>query len=68
MKLRPCPFCGSKQIGKGTDTVLFDIWGRHLQFCFCKKCGAQGERNADIVKAINAWNRRTNYDTDDKTD
>ncbi len=60
LKLRECPFCGSKQVGKGTDTVLFDIWGRNLQFCFCKECGARGEKNADIVEAINAWNRRAN--------
>lgn len=72
-EFRPCPFCGSEDIGVGDQlldvlmngpdapcTALKRIWAR------CNYCGAHGrEKTADIVYpqeevavAVEGWNHR----------
>lgn len=64
-QLKPCPFCGGKV--KSEIKTLGDQYGlyRILFFkCQNKDCGAiisfnNGETYSDYMKAIEAWNRRT---------
>lgn len=48
-KLKPCPFCGSKNI-------LLTNWG--LWRCWCKDCLAKTSDELKKIDAIEAWNRR----------
>lgn len=56
-KIKPCPFCGAKEIAVLKDTSLLfgeDFTRYHV---ICKNCAAQifrGERE----EAIDAWNMR----------
>lgn len=63
-ELKPCPFCGGKDIRKITTLSFCEIF-----CCKCKACIQRGlymgkydcleEAEADFgVKATNAWNRR----------
>lgn len=45
-KLKPCPFCGSDQIGGVHDTV------------YCGPCGASVKDERPLSNAIAKWNRR----------
>lgn len=67
IKLKPCPFCGGK--GELRRESLIFSWVQH-SFVRCEKCFARGEEittsteySAD-EKAIEAWNRRTENETD----
>ena len=48
-ELKPCPFCGSKNIG---DTGLW----RHV--ITCHQCGAKSAPFSSWDNAVNAWNNR----------
>ena len=48
-ELKPCPFCGSKNIG---DTGLW----RHV--ISCHHCGARSAPFSSWDNAVNAWNNR----------
>ena len=49
LKLKPCPFCGSDDLGMNGGS----------EYVFCRGCGAEGAWNDDNVEeAIAAWNRR----------
>lgn len=59
-KLKPCPFCGSKNIA---DHGKYNTWIN------CIDCGAEGPiRGVELWKtkedAIEAWNRRASDDSD----
>lgn len=54
-KLKPCPFCGGKNIYKGIIYVPFQA-----QMFKCYKCGAEvcfGAKHEPF--ATEAWNRRS---------
>lgn len=48
-ELKPCPFCGSKNI-------RLTNWG--LYRCWCSDCLAQAADSISKKEAIKAWNRR----------
>lgn len=52
MKLKKCPFCGTKNViaAGGTATP---------PFVRCNDCGATGPTRQTYEEAIEAWNRRT---------
>ena len=45
-ELKPCPFCGSKNVADMNGWVQ------------CLNCNATGPDNFDHLRAIEAWNRR----------
>lgn len=55
MKLKPCPFCGSKEIGieasGNTDTD-------YVYFGYCWDCGGNGPIKDTEEKAAEGWNNR----------
>lgn len=51
-KLKPCPFCGNKDIGLLNSSSGCSV--------ICEHCGAQSEYMDEIKLAIEAWNRRKN--------
>ena len=54
-ELKPCPFCG------GTEVKMANAGFNHTAIrCQNDKCNAQGLRDYDPIKAIEAWNRRPN--------
>ena len=61
-KLKPCPFCGGKDIsikpydpfdGMQGNLTVHRVW--------CRKCGAQVEQK-EVLNAIEYWNRRADND------
>lgn len=48
-ELKPCPFCGSKN-------VVVSNWG--LWRCWCQECLAKTSDEIKRADAIEAWNRR----------
>ena len=53
MELKPCPFCGSQDIG------LWTSYGyEYLNYVWCGGCGAKTESFPEEAQAIEAWNRR----------
>ena len=46
-KLKPCPFCGSKNVADMNGWVQ------------CLNCNASGPDNYDHLKAVEAWNKRS---------
>lgn len=55
-QLKPCPFCGSKDIGTSYHLPMFgeDM----LYFVVCNDCGAMSYHSRVEKRAIEAWNRR----------
>lgn len=51
--LKPCPFCGSKNVGAETFKP-FEL----VYWVECKVCGSSGSRTTSLDKAVDAWNRR----------
>lgn len=71
-KLKPCPFCGSKDIGV-KDTILDRHMGNDCPssatrkvWAYCRYCGAEGSKHTGdfvydseiMAAAIEKWNRR----------
>jgi Lar family restriction alleviation protein len=52
VKLKPCPFCGSKDIKIGMTEAL------EFLYCYCNSCNSKGELCNMEESAIEAWNRR----------
>ena len=50
-KLKPCPFCGSKNV---TVCELYPS-----SYARCRACGAEGSLRDSHDEAAAAWNRRT---------
>ena len=46
--LEPCPFCAATPVVSSTLAY----------FVLCVRCEARGPRQADRVRAIEAWNKR----------
>ena len=49
VELKPCPFCGSKDI---------KLCGSHVYWVICNGCYAKTAIDAQKKKAIEFWNRR----------
>ncbi|MDE9480009.1 Lar family restriction alleviation protein [Xenorhabdus bovienii] len=56
-KLKPCPFCGSKNIGSHWYTEDGKRW-----FIYCNDCPAAILDQENKQKAMSAWNQRANND------
>lgn len=56
-RLKPCPFCGSRDVDYhgGID----DVYDHYRVVCF--NCGAATAQKPTRTEADEAWNRRTNY-------
>lgn len=52
-KMKPCPFCGSKELRLWEDRTF---GGGYSVYCWM--CGSQGREDLDKEVAIAAWNRR----------
>ena len=60
--LKPCPFCGSKNLSCFNDGYLIQI--------FCNACGARTglhQHDPKCDKAVEAWNRRAENVKDQPT-
>lgn len=57
IKLKPCPFCGSKA----------DKYHDYVGYCVvqCRCCGIGTLHKRDESEVINDWNRRTNNEPAD---
>lgn len=55
-ELKPCPFCGCKNIAVGR----FLNYGRKLIQFHCPKCNAHSGVSEDEQRAIKHWNMRYN--------
>lgn len=53
-ELKPCPFCGCKDIG--IETI--EKYENH--YLYCKHCNIEQPLYNSLEEAIDAWNRRTN--------
>jgi len=51
-ELKPCPFCGSEDIGYHCEIGTFSSWC----YCFCPKCGETGSSAPSQEQARAAWN------------
>ena len=60
-KLKPCPFCGSKNVVSSNEHSYDAIYNYYVE---CKECGAKGGLaiyscdKCGPEEAIRAWNRR----------
>ena len=57
-ELKPCPFCGSKDVEIRWHAPLFGEMAM-LNYVICNDCGAMGSHKILESEAIKAWNRRT---------
>ena len=54
--LKPCPFCGSKDVG-----VYEDIYGNYaniLKCVLCRTCNCRTSARRNENEVVEAWNRR----------
>ena len=55
-ELKPCPFCGSRNIDFGVMTGTMSGW----TYCQCEECLAEIHVLSPLIdEAIKAWNRRS---------
>ena len=55
-ELKPCPFCGSDDVGTG---FKYPEYGETLKhFVVCNKCGSKTADYRKKQTAIHAWERR----------
>ncbi len=63
-ELRPCPFCGNKNVSVVTDNLEYSLgfvdFADFQVICSTtsKGCGATSGKYSDKDEAIEAWNRR----------
>ena len=63
-ELKPCPFCGSRDISKKTELADCTIWCndcgvRISRWLYCGKYDCLADAEEDLgTKAVMAWNRR----------
>lgn len=60
-KLKPCPFCGNKDVSVVNGDVYY---GKRSTYVYCYKCGTRGPMgyNGD---AVTKWNRRAEGNDDE---
>ena len=51
VELKPCPFCGSK------DVTVYELYP--ISYARCRVCGAEGSLRDSHDEAAAAWNSRT---------
>lgn len=56
-ELKPCPFCGSRDVGIGFERLQFGEKVR--RFIICNKCGGRTRHFTNSHGATDAWNRRS---------
>lgn len=71
-KLKPCPFCGSKEVGmaKAVGHIFARKYQGKVRAICCKKCGVNGGIFNTLAmsveeaekNAIQSWNRRADGD------
>jgi Lar family restriction alleviation protein len=55
-ELKPCPFCGSKEVG--VVETAYGNYANIFYFAHCSDCGARTKSFRDGDDAEEAWNRR----------
>jgi Lar family restriction alleviation protein len=55
-KLKPCPFCGSKNIDLLDDQDM--VYYGYAYYAKCRQCKAQSRSEQKKEDAIAAWNER----------
>ena len=55
-ELKPCPFCGSDDVGCWTSSTVFPN-GKHPHWVLCDDCFAKTDTYCSMEEAIEAWNR-----------
>ena len=74
-KMKPCPFCGSKEIGIKYIIISHDVGNNcpcstnQRIWAYCSYCGCEGRKTYGsftykeeiIAAATEAWNRRFNF-------
>lgn len=58
-KIKPCPFCGSKDIEILEWTFKNDINTWQVE---CQECGVSGSMYSIKAEAVEEWNRRADDD------
>ena len=61
IKLKPCPFCGSKRLVVELDELSSLVMAFYVS---CKNCLMQGPMSDDDEIAIDLWNRRAEVKDD----
>lgn len=63
-ELKPCPFCGGKEIDVCEEGKMFgkSAYSRTYLFARCRKCYARTGVHGTKPKTIEAWNRRAEDD------
>jgi len=58
-KLKPCPFCGCKEIDvMGGYEDFYEDFQPHLYYCECEDCRATSGLTVERKDAIKKWNAR----------
>ena len=56
-ELKPCPLCGSEDVGIGFERLQFG--GKVRRFVICNKCGGRTRNFTNRHGATDTWNRRS---------
>lgn len=59
IELKPCPFCGSTQVGLGFEMPKFGETVRTFVSCDVCRCRTDAFRRTSV--AIDTWNARCEY-------
>lgn len=51
--IKPCPFCGSHNLGYHGDTT--DFLSRDRYWVYCMRCEAQGPKADSREEAVKRW-------------
>ena len=55
---KPCPFCGSNNLGIIAATNIYNFDNTHPCHVFCHKCGGTTGYRASDKDALETWNNR----------
>lgn len=57
--IKPCPFCGTKPRKKDVHDGWKILDTEKRRYVECPTCGARGPLDENKVRAVDAWNVRT---------
>lgn len=57
-ELKKCPFCGSDAKVLHHESYTMDFASVYKYYAICSKCKANTDLKADVIEAIESWNRR----------
>lgn len=63
-ELKPCPFCGESEDCVHLQKIIYIREGHSRWEVMCENCGAEVSEFVTPERAIEAWNRRADNDTD----